>query len=200
MEAATMSIDNPRFPDPGDEPFNASYDEIHDAWGDLKAIQTEYRGFLFRSRLEARWAVFFDTLKIDFLYEPEGFELPNVGRYLPDFWIPVIRYWAEVKPCQMTKHEESKALALADYSHRPVLLLEGPPEFIHYDAIFPDLQRPSESLRLNCLLDIDQHARRYYYQERRLYANFPPGEFFPFTEEYGEAVYASRRARFEVRS
>lgn len=26
------------------------------------AIQTEYNGYLFRSRLEARWAVFFDAL------------------------------------------------------------------------------------------------------------------------------------------
>ena len=28
---------------------------------EIKAIQTEYNGYLFRSRLEARWAVFFDA-------------------------------------------------------------------------------------------------------------------------------------------
>ncbi len=27
----------------------------------IKAIQTKYRGYHFRSRLEARWAVFFDA-------------------------------------------------------------------------------------------------------------------------------------------
>ena len=28
----------------------------------IKAIETSYKGYLFRSRLEARWAVFFDAL------------------------------------------------------------------------------------------------------------------------------------------
>ena len=31
---------------------------------ELKAIETEYRGYRFRSRLEARWAVFFDVCKV----------------------------------------------------------------------------------------------------------------------------------------
>ena len=51
----------------------------------VKAIQTEYDGHLFRSRLEARWAVFFNSLGVDYEYEPEGFELPSGKRYLPDF-------------------------------------------------------------------------------------------------------------------
>ena len=40
----------------------------------IKAIETEYSGHKFRSRLEARWAVFFDSLGIKWEYEPEGFE------------------------------------------------------------------------------------------------------------------------------
>lgn len=28
----------------------------------LKVIQTSYKGYRFRSRLEARWAVYFDTI------------------------------------------------------------------------------------------------------------------------------------------
>ena len=36
----------------------------------IKAVQTEYNGYKFRSRLEARWAVFFDTLGIEYEYEP----------------------------------------------------------------------------------------------------------------------------------
>ena len=51
----------------------------------FKAIETEYNGYRFRSRLEARWAVFFDALGIDYEYEPEGYELPSGKRYLPDF-------------------------------------------------------------------------------------------------------------------
>lgn len=44
---------------------------------ELKAIQTEYKGYLFRSRLEARWAVFLDSLGVKWEYEPEGYDLGN---------------------------------------------------------------------------------------------------------------------------
>lgn len=63
----------------------------------IKAIQTVYKGNKFRSRLEARWAVFFDTLNLRYEYEHEGFELPS-GRYLPDFWLPDQECWIEIKP------------------------------------------------------------------------------------------------------
>lgn len=64
-------------------------------------IETEYRGHIFRSRLKARFAVFFDCLRCDWLYEPEGFSLPS-GNYLPDFFLPSVGHrkgtWIEVKP------------------------------------------------------------------------------------------------------
>lgn len=50
----------------------------------MKAIETRWKGYRFRSRTEARWAVFFDAAGIDFEYEPEGYVLPS-GPYLPDF-------------------------------------------------------------------------------------------------------------------
>lgn len=53
----------------------------------IKPIETTYNGYRFRSRLEARWAVFFDTLGIVYEYEPEGFELESGKRYLPDFLV-----------------------------------------------------------------------------------------------------------------
>lgn len=43
----------------------------------IKAIETVYRGYRFRSRLEARWAVFFDALGLEWEYEPEGFDLTD---------------------------------------------------------------------------------------------------------------------------
>lgn len=51
----------------------------------ITAIQTEYKGYRFRSRLEARWAVFFDACGVEWEYEPEGYECSNGVRYLPDF-------------------------------------------------------------------------------------------------------------------
>lgn len=53
---------------------------------DLRPIQTIYKGYCFRSRLEARWAVFFDQFDGQWAYEVEGFRLPS-GHYLPDFLI-----------------------------------------------------------------------------------------------------------------
>lgn len=65
----------------------------------IKAIETRYAGCRFRSRLEARWAVFFDHLGIKWEYEPQGFDLSS-GYYLPDFFLPGIGEgsWFEVKP------------------------------------------------------------------------------------------------------
>jgi hypothetical protein len=65
----------------------------------IKAIETKYGGYRFRSRLEARWAVFFDHAEIEWEYEPEGYEVPTPTgtlRYLPDFWLECGQ-WAEVK-------------------------------------------------------------------------------------------------------
>lgn len=62
----------------------------------ISAIPTYYAGYHFRSRLEARWAVFFDHMGIPWLYEPEGFTLAGKG-YLPDFYLPECGTWCEVK-------------------------------------------------------------------------------------------------------
>lgn len=65
----------------------------------IRPIETTYAGVRFRSRLEARWAVFFDALGVKWLYELEGFELPSGRRYLPDFRLVDIG-WFEVKPAK----------------------------------------------------------------------------------------------------
>ena len=63
----------------------------------LKAIETRYAGHRFRSRLEARYAVFLDKLGVAWQYEPEGFDL-EAGYYLPDFYLPTLKTWLEIKP------------------------------------------------------------------------------------------------------
>lgn len=64
----------------------------------IKAVDTQYKGHRFRSRLEARWAVFFDSLGRYFRweYEPERFQL-KCGTYLPDFWLPKQQRFVEIK-------------------------------------------------------------------------------------------------------
>ncbi len=65
--------------------------------GPIKAIETRYAGCRFRSRLEARWAVFFDSLGTPWEYEPQGVYGDDGTPYLPDFWLPEMHLWAEVK-------------------------------------------------------------------------------------------------------
>ncbi len=64
---------------------------------DIEAIQTEYNGVPFRSRTEARWAVFFDTLGIPYEYEKVRIALSTGDSYLPDFYLPMFDAWFEVK-------------------------------------------------------------------------------------------------------
>ena len=58
---------------------------------DIKPIETVYNGYRFRSRLEARWAVFFDAIGAEWEYEPEGYRLPDGTMYLPDFLLKNVR-------------------------------------------------------------------------------------------------------------
>ena len=60
-------------------------------------LETWYNGFHFRSRAEARWAVFFDAAKIKYIHEPEAFTF-NGMNYLPDFYLPDEDIYVEVKP------------------------------------------------------------------------------------------------------
>jgi len=41
----------------------------------IKPIETLYNGYRFRSRLEARWAVFFDAIGLKYEYEVEGYKI-----------------------------------------------------------------------------------------------------------------------------
>lgn len=111
--------------------------QFDDSARSLRPIETRYNGFRFRSRLEARWAVFFDTLAIEYQYEPEGFVLPNGERYLCDFFIPSWAAWIEIKPEIPTSSAGiTKLRALADSSERAALLICGQPWPNEYSITF----------------------------------------------------------------
>ena len=108
----------------------------------IKAIETQYKGYRFRSRLEARWAVFFDALKQDWEYEREGFELGDGVRYLPDFWLFMNKpygqegFWIEIKPSEPDEHERLKLELLCAATNKNVFCFWGSPYFSEWHATY----------------------------------------------------------------
>lgn len=101
----------------------------------IRAIETRYAGCHFRSRLEARWAVFFDHLAIRWEYEVEGFVGAYGDPYLPDFVLPDIKHYSapvyvEVKGSDEQLAKDSQRIGQCiDYKSTPIsegLLILGP--------------------------------------------------------------------------
>lgn len=76
----------------------------------MKSIPTTYRGTRMRSRLEASWAATFDQLDIVWQYEPQGVEVEG-SWYLPDFYLPAMRTYVEVKGPHDERVYKTEALA-----------------------------------------------------------------------------------------
>lgn len=94
----------------------------------IRAIPTVYKGVTFRSRIEARWAVFFDAMGIRWDYELEGFELESGGktlRYLPDFWLPDYKMWFEVKGQQPSDLDIEKVYMFSYLCNVKVAIFQG---------------------------------------------------------------------------
>jgi hypothetical protein len=115
----------------------------------IQAIETHYAGHRFRSRLEARWAVFLDTLDIPWQYEPQGFELApfspehvqrmtderlrepqpddakHLGAYLPDFWLPEQAAWLEIKGPDPTAEDWARLFRFMELIENRVFVAVG---------------------------------------------------------------------------
>jgi hypothetical protein len=97
----------------------------------VKAIPTVYGGLQFRSRLEARWAAFFDLIGWSWSYEPI-----DLDGYIPDFIVTPnvepVRYGQTVRPVQPLLVEV-----------KPVLTLDG---FAEYEGRIQATAWPHEAL------------------------------------------------------
>jgi hypothetical protein len=93
--------------------------------GDIEPQKTWFDGILFRSQVEARWAIFFNVLEINYEYEKRRFDLGDRVRYLPDFWLPYQLCWVEVKGALPTTKERDKARRLACHTRFNVYIFYG---------------------------------------------------------------------------
>lgn len=77
----------------------------------IPAKETTFLGTKFRSALEANWAATLSSLDIAWEYEPRLIRLPSGCNYLPDFWLPQIGTWLEVKGDEIPRVEKAYELA-----------------------------------------------------------------------------------------
>src|SRR5262245_2860601 len=171
----------------------------------IKPIETHYKGYRFRSRLEARWAVFFDTLGLKWEYEKEGFDLGGTY-YLPDFWLPQVRTWAEVKGEEFTEDQKTLCYRLAKRSRGDVLMLAGTPDYKAYPLYsFEDPTGYTLDPSVydgTYVVETDCYVTTEYIGEHRFYVNTGENEreqrhLLEGDDAYDEAVKAARSARFE---
>lgn len=155
------------------------------------AIQTRYAGRLFRSRLEARWAVYFNSLKWDWEYEYEGYNLPS-GKYLPDFYFPKLNIFGEVKPFDLTPKERKKCIELSElFEDVPILLLIGTPDYSHVSTI----RNGGDSI--DCV-PVGKGTKYYPLYYQTISTDRKEVEWFKdYFEETAEAVISANEARFE---
>lgn len=100
---------------------------------------TSLYGVDFRSRLEARWAIFLTELGIEWRYEPRLWKLGpgSIVWYLPDFYLPQAGVWAEVKPTNLNHEALEKVRLLASASGQPVVCLVGWPRMVEQVGYLP---------------------------------------------------------------
>jgi hypothetical protein len=158
----------------------------------VQAIETRYRGYRFRSRLEARWAVAFGELGIEWSYETEGYRLPSGELYLPDFRLTTASFpnlAVEVKGDFAEYDGWKKLWEFAQFE--PLLLLSNIPEPQPgaHSPVFPMLRAEYS------------HQVEWVWFDRRgvCLLSFQLGSGFrvPACTAAESAFYAARGARFE---
>lgn len=79
----------------------------------IRAIAMPYSGITFISTLEADWAKNLDAIAVRWQYEPEGVKLPNGTNYRPDFYLPRVSTWLEVKGPHDQRIDKAHGLAVS---------------------------------------------------------------------------------------
>lgn len=174
----------------------------------VKPIETRAFGRRFRSRLDARWAVFFSSLGLPWEYEPEGFAVGEGLRYLPDFRVTypgrgseeIHDEWFEVKPRLdlVTPLEWQKMLAF-DTGYASLIVLDGEPAtrmYLRASEIFAEGRlSPSALKQERSGWALWSGKGRLWWDEQANF--FSPTTYFGDSTEIEDAVSAALSARFE---
>lgn len=160
---------------------------------EIKAIETNYNGLLFRSRLEARWAVFFYAAGVKYEYEPDAFMIDGMG-YVPDFYLPDYDLYVEVKPAREgALVEVAKAFGLIGTGKiKHLLVLSTFPEGVnllaHYNLVY--LHPYSKTIVCERVLLVKNAIRlefipRWNYFPVDYFLNDEEGFIVPWVDDHG---------------
>lgn len=75
----------------------------------MNAIETTYKGCVYRSATECAWALLLDLAGVEFTYEPQ-----KIGAYWPDFQLRHNGLYLEIKARKATPEELAKAQGIND--------------------------------------------------------------------------------------
>lgn len=89
--------------------------------GDKYGLPIIYDGIEMRSKMEARTAYVLDQLDIDWEYEPQSFFLQNGMTYIPDFYLPDLDTWIEVKGVMEDK--DKKQIKLFNKEGKEIIVI-----------------------------------------------------------------------------
>ena len=130
----------------------------------MNPLPTKFNGTTFRSRTEARWAVFFTCMNWEWTYENQGFELEAGGHYLPDFEIRLPNtemYFVEVKPDDFDKFEQEEYMdrlqRFTSEAGKDLLILDGNPSCKPFDLVCHSFE--GKSLGCAFLQDYEPYVR-----------------------------------------
>jgi Zn finger protein HypA/HybF involved in hydrogenase expression len=184
------------------------------AMADIKPIETYYNGYRFRSRLEARWAVFFDAMGIKYQYEPEGYDLGDGVYYLPDFYLPEMKQFFEVKADinAISTNDMEKIIRLANQTGKNVIVGDG---FFNFAGNEPDEGHRTEKEKYDfwgcdTYLVRCRECKTLYFENEMSYRctacgyydgdstfDYLSDRYWDEYPEYIKAINAAKQARFE---
>lgn len=160
----------------------------------IKAIETKYKGYRFRSRLEARWAVFFDALEVKWEYEPEGYDLGDGNYYLPDFKVEIysdilknVYAWIEIKATEPNESELKKCTLLRANQKSQVYLLSGTPG---EHEIYRFIALNSSCIPKKLIGNVEEETAKIFALEPDWYMKIN-------SWDVSDAIESARSARFE---
>lgn len=126
----------------------------------IQAKLTLHKNIFFRSKLEVKWAKLFENIGLSSIYEPCSVNTRH-GQYVPDFYLPSVKTWVEVKPVQPSKIELDKFIDVCVKHNEFGLLVQGFPQS-HPSGVEPHLARCNVHLVLPSGINVRISADELY--------------------------------------